>query len=77
MRLEDLAREYDRSAALLRERISALEQEWKQANDNRRIQLEGRLRPLRGMYRDTRRIARYLTDYYGKKGGSCDENRVL
>jgi len=69
MTIEELALEYSRSAAMVRERIRELEQAMKEADDGLRLQLEGRIRPLRAIYRDTRKIARYLEHYYkGRRG---------
>ena len=64
MTIQELAVEYSRSAALVRERIKELERAAEEEDDAARFQLEGRLRPLRAMYRDTRRVARYLEGYY-------------
>ena len=67
MTLYELSLEYEQTAAILRRRISELEQALKEAADEqRRTQLDRRLRPLRSMYRDTRAVARYLSDYYKK-----------
>ena len=67
MTLYELSLEYEQTAAMLRERISELERALKEAGDEqRRVQLDRRLRPLRSMYRDTRAVARYLNDYYRK-----------
>ena len=67
MTLYELSLEYEQTAALLRGRISELERALKEAGDEqRRVQLDRRLRPLRSMYRDTRAVARYLNNYYGK-----------
>ena len=67
MTLYELSLEYEQSAALLRQRISELERALKEAGDEpRRVQLDRRLRPLRSMYRDTRAVARYLSNYYRK-----------
>ena len=67
MTLYELALEYAETAAMLRARISELERAQKEAeNDQRRIQLDRRLRPLRSMYRDTRAVARHLDGYYEK-----------
>ena len=67
MTLYELSLEYERTAAMLRQRISELERALKQADDEqRRAQLDRRLRPLRSMYRDTRAVARYLSGYYRK-----------
>ena len=67
MTLYELALEYEQTAAILRGRISELERALKEAGgEQRRAQLDRRLRPLRSMYRDTRAVARYLNDYYRK-----------
>ena len=67
MTLYELSLEYEQTAAMLRARISELEQALKGTGDEpRRAQLDRRLRPLRSMYRDTRAVARYLSDYYKK-----------
>ena len=67
MTLYELSLEYEQAAAMLRGRISELERALKEAGDEpRRAQLDRRLRPLRSMYRDTRAVARYLSDYYKK-----------
>ena len=68
MTIEELAREYGRSAALVRERIVEVEQAMKGADEGTRFQPDKRIRPLRSMYRDTRRVAHYLERYYGGKG---------
>ena len=65
--LYELSLEYEQTAASLRRRIVELEQAGKQAPDEgRRLQLEGRVRPLRSMYRDVRAVARHLEHYYEK-----------
>ena len=64
MTIQELAVEYGRSAALVWERIKELERAAEGADDALRAQLEGRLRPLRAMYRDTRQVARHLEGYY-------------
>ena len=67
MTLYELSLEYERTAAMLRQRISELERAQKEAGDElHRVQLDRRLRPLRSMYRDTRAVARHLTGYYEK-----------
>ena len=67
MTLYELSLEYEQTAAALRTRISELERAQKEAEDDqRRIQLDRRLRPLRSMYRDTRAVARHLNGYYQK-----------
>ena len=67
MTLYELSLEYERTAAMLRERISELERAQKESGDElRRAQLDRRLRPLRSMYRDVRAVARHLDGYYQK-----------
>ena len=67
MTLYELALEYEQTAALLHGRISELERAMKEAGDElTRARLDRRLRPLRSMYRDTREVARYLSNYYQK-----------
>ena len=67
MTLYELSLEYEQTAAVLRGRISELERARKETGDEqRRARLDRRLRPLRSMYRDTRAVARYLSDYYRK-----------
>lgn len=69
MTLYELSLEYEQTAACLRLRILELEQASRQAPDEgRRLQLEGRARPLRSMYRDVRAVARHLNRYYEKRG---------
>lgn len=65
--MHELSVEYEQTAAMLRQRISELEGARRETRDEqRRLQLERRLRPLRSMYRDTRAVARYLNGYYQK-----------
>lgn len=67
MTLYELSVEYAKSADLLWGRISALERQRKEEPDEgRRGLLEGRIRPLRAMYRETRAVARRLERYYIK-----------
>ena len=67
MTLYELSLEYEQTAALLRERISELERAMRAAgSEQSRARLDRRLRPLRSMYRDTRAVARYLSNYYRK-----------
>ena len=67
MTLYELSLEYEQTAAILRQRISELEQAQKEAGDELcRARLGRRLRPLRSMYRDTRAVARHLNGYYEK-----------
>ena len=58
MTLYELSLEYEQTAACLRRRILELEQASRQAADEgRRLQLEGRARPLRPMPRAVRAVA--------------------
>lgn len=67
MTLYELSLEYAETAAALRRRIVELEHASRAAGDEgRRLQLEGRIRPLRSMYRDVRAVARHLEGYYQK-----------
>ena len=67
MTLYELTLEYQQTAAGLRRRIVELERASREAeDDDRRLQLEGRIRPLRSMYRDVRAVARHLEHYYEK-----------
>ena len=68
MTIEELAAEYSRSAAMVRERIVELEKAMEGAEESIRFQLDGRIRPLRAIYRDTREVARYLEQYYRGRG---------
>ena len=62
--MEQLAREYGRSADLLRGRITELEHALRENEDpEAQARLDRRLRPLRAMYRDTREVARTLERY--------------
>lgn len=67
MTLYELSLEYAQTAADLRRRIVELERAGKEADsDQLRLQMEGRARPLRSMYRDARAVARHLEHYYDK-----------
>ena len=67
MTLYELSLEYEQTAASLRRRIVELERARKEADsEERRQQLDGRIRPLRSMYRDVRAVARHLERYYVK-----------
>ena len=67
MTLYELSLEYEQTAADLRRRIVELEHASQEADsEDRRHQLEGRIRPLRCMYRDVRAVARHLEHYYEK-----------
>lgn len=71
MTIYELGLEYSRSAALLRERIAELKRAEKAADDQElRLEIAGRLRPLQAMYRETRAVARHLEHYYIR--GSAD-----
>ena len=63
MTLYELSLEYEQAAAGLRRRM---EQAGKEVPEGDRRQLEGRIRPLRSMYRDVRAVARHLEHYYDK-----------
>lgn len=67
MKIYELAEEYEEAADVLRGRIRQLEQERGGTEDeDQRVQLDGRLRPLRAMYRETRSVARHLERYYAR-----------
>ena len=66
MTLYELSLEYEQTAADLRRRIVELEHASREAGEDDRHQLEGRIRPLRSMYRDVRAVARHLEHYYEK-----------
>lgn len=67
MTLYELSLEYEQTAAMLRGRIAELERARRETGDEQgRLKLERRLRPLRAMYRDTRAVARHLNGYYQK-----------
>jgi transposase-like protein len=67
MNIYELAMEYGHTAELLRGRIRQLEQEKKLTEDEQEtLQLDGRIRPLRVMYRETRSVARHLESYYAR-----------
>ena len=67
MTLYELSLEYEQTAAALRGRIVELEHACQEeADEGRRQQLSGRIRPLRSMYRDVRAVARHLEHYYEK-----------
>lgn len=70
MTLYELSQQYGQAAAALRDRIRKLEMAELEAEDNeeKRRQLQGRMRPLRAMYRETRRIEKYLANYYMRGG---------
>ena len=65
MTIYELGLEYGAAATVLRGRIVELEQALGQTRDElARQQLQGRIRPLRLMYRETRAVARHLQRYY-------------
>ena len=67
MTLYELALEYSQTAAQVWAHIKELELTKKESTDPRQIQtLDGRIRALRSLYRDTKRIAKYLENYYRK-----------
>ena len=67
MNIYELAMEYGHTAELLRGRIRQLEQEKKLTEDEEtRLQLDGRIRPLRAMYQETRDVERHLEGYYAR-----------
>ena len=77
MKIYELAEEYGEAADVLQCRIRQLEQEKGLTEDEeRRLQLDGRLRPLRAMYRETRSVARHLERYYARfdpEKGTCSK----
>ena len=67
MTLYELSQEYEQTAAVLSRRIAELELASRETDDEEgRRRLEGRIRPLRSMYRDVRAVARHLEYYYEK-----------
>ena len=69
MTIYELGVEYGAAATVLQGRISELEQALDETEDELiRQQLEGRIRPLRTMYRETREVARHLQSYYLRVG---------
>lgn len=63
-----LSLEYGQTAADLYRRIVELEKASKEAQDETvKHQMEGRIRSLRSMYNDTRRVARQLEHYYDRQ----------
>lgn len=69
MKINELAEEYGRSADRLKERIGTLEHCMKETEDEeKKLVLDHRLRPLRAMYRETRLVARHLEHYYARTG---------
>ena len=77
MTISELAEEYSRSAALVRQRITELERDLEGTEDEElRLRLDRRIRPLRAMFRETRQVARYLERYYSG-GGRKHEKDLL
>ena len=69
MTIYELGVEYGATATVLQGRITELEQALEETEDELiRQQLEGRIRPLRAMYRETRAVARHLQGYYLRAG---------
>ena len=69
MTIYELGVEYGATATVLQGRITELEQALEETEDELiRQQLEGRIRPLRAMYRETRAVARDLQGYYLRAG---------
>ena len=65
--LYELAIEYNQTVAQVLARIRELEQMKKAETVQWRINaLDGRIRSLQSLYRDTRRIAKHLENYYRK-----------
>ena len=69
MTIYELGVEYGATATVLQGRITELEQALEETEDELiRQQLEGRIRPMRAMYRETRAVARHLQGYYLRAG---------
>ena len=69
MTLAQLATEYRRSGALIRERMALLQGELRRCGDPQlQRQLRQRLKELAPLYRDCRRLARYMERYYDRRG---------
>lgn len=69
MTIPELAEEYNRSAELLHGRMKELRRAMRETeNEEIRLRLDRRLRPLQVMFRETRQTARYLADYYSRGG---------
>lgn len=76
MTLYELALEYAKTADALYRRITELERAGQAADSSElRLQLEGRVRPLRSMYRDVRAVARHLEHYYDHSAGRSAPRR--
>ena len=78
MTIYELGMEYGAAAALLLGRIAELEQALAEleGGEPARQQLEGRLRPLRAMYRETRAVARHLQNYYLRTGAARQKRQA-
>jgi hypothetical protein len=73
----ELGLEYGQTAGALKERIRQLEALRSDQTDPRElVLLDGRLRLLRSMWRDTRAVAAYLEHYYERGGGKHEKNLV-
>ncbi|HIT31254.1 MAG TPA: hypothetical protein IAC25_00195 [Candidatus Enterenecus stercoripullorum] len=71
MTLYELGEQYGVTAEVLQGRIAELERVLEETEDElARQQIEGRIRPLRVMYRETRAVARHLQGYYRRTGGT-------
>lgn len=67
MTVRTLSLEYAQTAAVLRCRIVELERASRETEDEAiKHSLDSRARPLRSMYRDTRKVAQHLEHYYDK-----------
>ena len=66
MMLKEIAKEYRKSAELLKQRIAILGKEEKRGGlcEMELLRLRIRLETLRTMYYETLRTAKYLEDYY-------------
>lgn len=68
MTIYELSLAYAQTASDLYRRIVELEQAGREAGDERvKHQMDGRVRPLRNMYRDVRMVARHLEHYYDRQ----------
>lgn len=77
MTIYELGMAYGDTAEVLRGRIRQLEQALDGAQDElARQQLEGRIRPLRVMFRETRAVARHLQGYYRRAGRAPVRKRL-
>jgi hypothetical protein len=72
-----LSLEYDQTAGMLKEHIRLLESLRAEETDAReQLLLDGRLRLLRSMWRDTKAVAVHLEHYY-ERGVSRNANYVI